>query len=167
MAEIARASGLSRQTVYSHFPSRESLLTAVGDRALGKALAAIDEAMETGDDPGGQLTRLIPAWWETVGHHAHVIGVLGDQVTMGDGKEIRRFHEPILERLEDLARRGQEAGEFDDAVSPGWLASAFLGLIHTTADEVAQGRMDPGAALTALENGIPRLFGVDSAAPRS
>ena len=32
---VARAAGLSRRTVYGHFPSREALVTALADRAGG------------------------------------------------------------------------------------------------------------------------------------
>jgi len=160
MAEIARASGVSRQTVYSHFPSRESLLTAVADRARARALGAIDSALDEGGDPLDQLTRLVPAWWETVGEHAQVLGVLGDALSAVDEAPGDRFHDPILERLRDLAVRGQASGTFDAAVSADWLAASFLGLIHTAAEEVARGRMERDQALAALELSIPRVFGI-------
>lgn len=161
MAEIAKASGLSRQTVYSHFPSRESLLEAVADRALTQATSAIDAALESTGDPTTQLKNLIPAWWETLAEHAHVLGVLGNQLAQSDGGGVRDFHGPILSRLEVLVRRGQKAGQFDREASPAWLASAFLGLVHTAAEEVAQERMERANGLAALETSIPRVFRAD------
>ena len=160
MAEIARASGLSRQTVYAHFPSRESLLDAVAGRALDHATTAIDAALAPGDDPLTQLRKLIPAWWGAVAGHARVLDVLGEQLAGNDSAAVRNFHGPILSRLEDLALRGQSSGKFDRGASPGWLASAYLGLVHTAAAEVAQGRMASADALAALETSIPRVFGV-------
>lgn len=160
MAEIARSSGVSRQTVYAHFPSRESLLFAVAERARDRAVASIDSALGGGGEPAGQLNRLVPAWWETVGEHAHVLGVLDAELSDLDGGSTHQFHEPILERLEDLAARGQADGSFDGSVTAEWLAAAFLGLVHTAADEVARGRMDREEARAALEASIPNVFGV-------
>src|SRR2546430_4367428 len=41
---IARAAGVGRVTLYSHFPSREALLAAVVERAAAQAAAALDAA---------------------------------------------------------------------------------------------------------------------------
>ena len=42
--DIARAAGVSRQTVYAHFPSREALLDAVVERATAEVTAAFEAA---------------------------------------------------------------------------------------------------------------------------
>src|SRR5262249_58251988 len=42
--DIARAAGVSRQTVYAHFPTREALLDAVMERATAEVTAAFDTA---------------------------------------------------------------------------------------------------------------------------
>lgn len=161
MTEIAKASGVSRQTVYSHFPARESLIEAVADRALDRATSAIDSALDSSDDPRTQLANLIPAWWGAVAEHARVLGALSDHLGGSDEVSVHDFHGPILARLEDLAKRGQEAGQFDRECSPYWLASAYLGLVHTAAAEVAHGRMDGSEALAALGTSIPRVFGAN------
>ncbi len=45
--DIARAAGVSRQTVYAHFPSREGLLDTVIDRAAAEVTEAFDAAGST------------------------------------------------------------------------------------------------------------------------
>lgn len=156
MAEIASAAGVARQTVYAHFASREVLLVAVTERALSRSLAAFDEAEPQTGAAAEALGRLTTAWWSEIERHARVLGALA--AAYPSAEEIHRLHAPILERLEQLARRGQRSGEFDRRLEAGWLASAFLALMHATAEEVAAGRIEPGDGGRALERTIPRLF---------
>jgi AcrR family transcriptional regulator len=158
MAQIAAAAGLTRQTVYAHYRSRESLLAAVADRALATAVAAIAAAEPERGSPIEALDRLVRAWWETVERHARVLGVL--RTAFPDPDEVHDFHSPILERVERLVRRGQRAGDFDRRLPPGWVAAAFLGLMHATAEEVAADNLGSEEAARALERTVPRVFGV-------
>ncbi|HWK26509.1 MAG TPA: TetR family transcriptional regulator [Solirubrobacter sp.] len=152
MAAIARAAGVARQTVYAHYSSREALLEAVAERALAQTLAAIDAAEPERGDPREALDRLIAAWWGSIGRHARVLEALAP--AMPAHSELRAFHAPILGRVEALIERG----DFARDVPPAWLAAAFLGLMHTAAEEVASGRLSQEAAGRALARSIPRLF---------
>jgi AcrR family transcriptional regulator len=156
MAEIARAAGVTRQTVYAHYVSREALLAAVADRALRQAVEAIDAAEPQRGSPVEALDRLTSAWWGTVAVHARVLEALAG--TVPNAQAIHEFHGPILERIVNLAQRGQRAGEFDRDVSADWLAVAFLGLMHTAADQVASGRLTERAAGRYLARAIPGVF---------
>jgi AcrR family transcriptional regulator len=159
MGEIAAAAGVARQTVYAHYRSREALLRAVTDRAMSEALAAIDEAEPERGSPLEALDRLIRSWWRTVERHARVLEALAAAYPTAEA--IHELHAPILERLERLIRRGQRAGDFDRRLPVGWLATAFLALMHAAADEVAAGRIDAEEAGRALERAVLRVFGVD------
>jgi AcrR family transcriptional regulator len=164
MAEIAAAAGVTRQTVYAHYESRELLLRAVAERALAQALAAIDAVKPQRGAAPEALARLVPVWWHTVGRHARVLEALAD--AFPDSRDVHDLHAPILTRLQRVIRRGQRSGDFDRSLPAGWIAAAFLGLMHTAADEVAAGRLDPDEAGRALERTIPRLCGVGGGAGR-
>lgn len=161
MGEIAKAAGVARQTVYAHYASREQLLRAVAERALARATEAIDAARPEEGPPAEALNRLVLAWWEAVEPHARVLDALHPAFA-GD-EELHHFHAPILGRVERLARRGRQSGDFDSELSPRWLATAFLGLMHAAAEEVAAGRLDAKAAERALRRAVPRVFGVRGA----
>lgn len=159
MTQIAAAAGLTRQTVYAHFPSREALLSAVAERAREQALAAIDAAAPAAGPPAEALERLIAAWWETVARHARVLGTLADAYP--SDADMRELHAPIVERLERLARRGQRAGVFDRRLPASWMAGAFLALMHASAEQVAAGQLGEAAAGRALARAVPRAWGVE------
>jgi AcrR family transcriptional regulator len=158
MGEIAAAAGVARQTVYAHYDSREALLAAVAERALTRSVAAIDAAEPQRGPPTEALDRLVRAWWETIGPHVRVLEALA--AAYPSAEEVRALHAPIVERLERLIRRGQRSGDFDRRLPVGWLSAAFLGLMHAAAEEVAAGRIGAEEAGRALEETVPRVFGV-------
>ncbi len=50
MGDIARELGLTKSAIYHHVPSKEHLLSAALDEALGELTAAIDEAVDAHPD---------------------------------------------------------------------------------------------------------------------
>src|ERR1043165_3217728 len=59
MAEIARRAGVVRATVYMHFPTRESLLDAVMEDAVGQVAEATRGAEPTQGEPEEALERVL------------------------------------------------------------------------------------------------------------
>jgi len=154
MEEIARASGVARQTVYAHFPSRGTLLRAVQERALAEAVAAIDAAELKKGPAVAALDRLVRAGWQTLERFP----LLMEMRVGWTAEEELAHHQPILERLERLIRRGQRRGEFDRALPVNWLLTSFLALSHAAGEEVRAGRMSAETALAALRQSVLRLF---------
>ncbi len=157
--DIAAAAGVTRQTVYAHYTSRELLFDAVIDRVRADALAALDAALAE-DSPTAALARLLRTSWQLLARYPFL---LHGAMTQRSAQEAHAHHEPIRARLADLIRRGQDTGDFDREFSPTWLLAAILGLQHAAHEEVAAGRMTAESAATALEHSILHVFGVDGA----
>ena len=158
--DIARAAGLSRQTVYAHFPSREALLDAVVKRATAEVAAAFEAAGLEAAPPAEALIRLLDAGWAVSARYPF----LWHLPAVGPDQDADR-HGPVIERLREVIRRGQESGEFDRRLSPDWLLASGLALGRAAEDEVKAGRMTIEDATSAVHHSFLRLFGLQEPTP--
>ncbi|HEU4949050.1 MAG TPA: TetR/AcrR family transcriptional regulator [Kribbella sp.] len=150
---VAAAAGVTRQTVYAHFPSREGLLGAVVDRISAETIAAISAADLDKGSAADALLRLIDTSWRTFERYPLL---LHPAASSGDAER----HEPVTELLERLIRRGQTAGEFDRSLPVAWLVAATMALGHAAGEAVGAGRLTAEEATAALRPSLLRLFGV-------
>jgi AcrR family transcriptional regulator len=153
MDEIARAAGVSRQTVYSHFPSRDALIDAVTEQASAELTALFDGLDLDQAPPAQALTRLLDAGWQVAARYPF----LWLQPAVDPEKDAER-HAPVLDRMLDIVRRGQASGDFDTSVPAHWLLSASLALGRATEDEVKAGRMTIEQATRAMHQSVLRLL---------
>jgi len=151
--EIARAAGVSRQTVYAHFPSRDALIDAVIEQASTEFTVLLDSAGPGQASPAQALTALLEAGWQIAARYPF----LWLQPAVDPGKDAER-HAPILGRMLEIVRRGQASGDFDASVPASWLLSACLALGRATEDEVKAGRMTIEHATQAVHRGVLRLL---------
>jgi TetR/AcrR family transcriptional regulator, mexCD-oprJ operon repressor len=155
MSAVAADAGVSRQTLYFHFPDRERLLGAVVDRAVRRWVAAT-ERVELHQGPAAEaLARLVDVGWQEISRSSHVARAVSAQL---DPNAVRAAHGAGVEMVRRLIRRGRRDGSFRTDVPAEWLVSAFFGLIHTARDDVDAGRLSPRAARRALLHTIPDLF---------
>ncbi|WP_406381956.1 TetR/AcrR family transcriptional regulator [Streptomyces sp. NBC_01618] len=154
---IAGAAGVTRPTVYAHFPSREQLLLAVVDRITEEAVAAMDAAdLDTGPaadalmcllDAGAQVTRRYPVLLQLIS--AHPVSPEADHDR----------HTPVADRIRRVIQRGRQTGEFDDRLPVDWLVAATIRLGHAASEEQDADRLSALAAQDALRISLLRILG--------
>jgi AcrR family transcriptional regulator len=154
MEEIARAAGLSRQTIYAHYPSREALLQAMTRHITAQVaheLGGLDLSRGSAADA---LCRWVDASWGLLQRYP-VLLTPAVVTSEGDG-ELER-HEPVIGGLLRLIERGRRRREFDRAMPATWYLAAIIGLGHTAGQEIAAGRMTAAKAGAAFRESVLKL----------
>ena len=157
MEEIATSAGVTRQTVYAHFPTRDALVGTIIEKAGAEALSALDAARLDTRAPAEALTGFLDIGWQFLRRYLPLL--LNSTVTHPHRVGPDDPHHPITTRLEQIIQRGQRAGDFDGALPPSWLADAILRIGHTAAEHQASGQLSPPKAAALLHESALRLCG--------
>ena len=147
MAEVARASGLVRATVYGHFPRREALIDAITDRAVADARSAFDEARLGEGTATDAVARLADAAWSVASRY--MIVSEATLRTLGVAR-FRARREVLRTEVRALVARGRAAGEFRDDVLLEWTAQVFDSLLFGTYFTVEAGDLPAADAADEL-----------------
>lgn len=132
---VLGAEGVSRQTVYAHYPGRKALIAAVVNRITEQAEAAMDAARLDEGPAAAAVVRVLEVSWRLFKDYPLLLQEASDALSPAELSEV---HGPVFGRLERLVRRGQEAGEVDPQAPPRWLVAVFKG-----AATAATGRPGP------------------------
>ncbi|MEV0530984.1 TetR/AcrR family transcriptional regulator [Kitasatospora sp. NPDC050463] len=146
MAEIARAAGVGRVTLYGHFNSREAVLDALLERTLAEIDSALDAADPETGPAADALVRFLATPWlldRFRGLYAAAVRHLGPD-------HVRSRHEPVFHRLEQLISRGQHEGSFRTDLPRPWLITTIYALVHALISEVEEGNLPSGQAVDVL-----------------
>jgi AcrR family transcriptional regulator len=138
MSEIARRAGVVRATIYVHFPTRETLLDAVMDYAVGHVAEATRAAEPQRGEPAEALQRVLRATWRQL---AQYHGLLALNTARLSAEELHRRHLPVLDQLEPLIKRGQKSGDFRSDLPITWLLAVTRSIVHTASHEIRGQRL--------------------------
>ncbi|MFF0338753.1 TetR/AcrR family transcriptional regulator [Kribbella sp. NPDC004875] len=151
LEQVAEAAGVTRQTVYAHFKSRDVLVSAVVDELTAESLVAMDELdLDHGSALEGVL-QLIQVAWRMFEQHPFLLHL--PQTGVQDER-----HDPVTARLERLIRRGQRAGEITRDLPAPWLVTTVVALGHAAGESVAYGTLTSRAAPKTLQTTLTRLL---------
>jgi AcrR family transcriptional regulator len=157
MGEVGLAAGVSRATVYRHFPTREALISAIGVQAVEQSERALLACRLDEGSATDALHRLSDAWLDVAERYA--FAQLAAQPGMAIDGEAREHRSRLLgDPLRALIERGQAAGEFSPALSTEWAVRVFGALLLAGARAVAEGTLTydeaPGAVSHSLLQGL-------------
>lgn len=162
---IAGAAGVTRQTVYAHFPSREQLLLAVVERITEEAVAAMDAA-DPGSGPAADaLMRMLDAAARVTGRYPVLLRVISTHPVSSQADHDR--HTPVADRIGRVIQRGRKTGDFDNRLPVDWLVAATIRLSHAASEEQDTGRLSAPAAQDALRVSLLRMLGATGQADSS
>ncbi|WP_328658486.1 TetR/AcrR family transcriptional regulator [Streptomyces sp. NBC_00334] len=154
---IAGAAGVTRPTIYAHFPSREQLLLAVVEQITDEAVAAMDAIALDADTATGTLLRMISASAQVTERYPVLLKMISAQPVSAEVDRDR--HLPVAERIGRVIERGRQAGEFDDKLPVDWLVASIMALGHTAGTEQDAGRLPAAVAQDVLRVSLLRLLG--------
>jgi AcrR family transcriptional regulator len=154
LAVVAETAGISRKTLYAHFPSRDLLINALIERATARVVAALDAADLESGPADAALVRLLEAGWTSMDADPFLLHLTTPPVSP---EQDRDRHAPILERLQTVIERGQREGDIASDLEAGWALAAVLALGHAAGEEVRAGQMTSTEAIEMLRVSVPRL----------
>jgi AcrR family transcriptional regulator len=160
MSEIARRAGVVRATVYVHFATREALLDAVMDYAVGQVAEATRAAEPERGEAAEALERVLRATWQQL---AQFHGLLAINTARLSAEELHRRHLPVLDQFAPLIARGQEERVFRRDLPVSWQLAVIRSIVHTASHELRGGRIRESEVEAVM---ISTILGSISAAGR-
>jgi AcrR family transcriptional regulator len=146
MERIAEGAGVSRATLYHHFPNRDALMDALTDQSIEEVTAALAAARPAEGPPSEAMERVLRAAWQVIGRYRGLV-IVNQRL---ERAVLRARLEPALAPLRTLIARGQDGGEFDPELPVEWLIGTLTDLIHGASRQVTAGSMDAAAAERVL-----------------
>ncbi len=143
MDEIAHAAGLTRATLYRHFPSRQDLLVAIDELAFQETERAIVDSRPEEDGAGEALGRLVAALLE-VGDRYRFLQ--SDEAVALPEEERRAREERLAAPLRALVERGRRSGELSRRLPARWMLVTFGAVLCAAVREIAAGELDRARA---------------------
>jgi AcrR family transcriptional regulator len=141
MADVAGAAGVGRTTLIKRYPTRQAMLVAVAHDAVDRVEKACAEARL--DVPGEQavdaLRRLV-ALSIPLGPR---LEFLARQPSLDLDQGLVARVQAIDDPIENLVRRGQQAGVFRADAPVWWVNLTFTGLVYSAWEAIRLGRLAP------------------------
>src|SRR6516225_3950846 len=155
ISAVAVQAGVSRVTVYAHFPTWEALLEAAVERAVRRTKAAL-QSVHPDDGPAVEaLDRMIAAAWQHLARYEAMAAAVAELLSP---EAVTRTHQAAHHTVGALAERGRADGSFRTDLPAGWLVTASIALVHACSDAVRAGQVREHDAVRILTTSVRDLF---------
>jgi AcrR family transcriptional regulator len=114
MAEIARRAGVGNATVFRRFPSKDALVRAIFEDRIAESVAAAEQAASI-EDPWDALVHMLERSAELQARDRGFFEAT-EQILL-EHPELLALHRRILDAVDPLVARAQEAGALRDDVT--------------------------------------------------
>jgi TetR/AcrR family transcriptional regulator, mexCD-oprJ operon repressor len=155
ISAVAKHSGVSRVTVYAHFPTSEALLEAAVERAVGQTMSALHAVNLDEGPPVEALERLLAAAWRHLARYSAMAQAVAEQLSP---EAVSRTHQAAQHTLGALLERGRADGSFRSDLPVSWLVTTCIAVVHACAAEVREGRIEERDAARILTTTVRDLF---------
>lgn len=155
MSAVAAAAGVSRVTLYAHFPTREALVEGVVARVIERARAALEDAQLDQGSALEALDRLTAIAWDHLDRGGGIARVSADVLSPA---AMDRAHRVLHEPIGALIRRGQASGEFREDLTERWLLATYFALMHAAGDQLRAGTLASEDAVGVLQPTLRSVF---------
>ena len=155
ISAVATQAGVSRVTVYAHFPTWQALLEAAVERAVRRTMAAL-QSVRPGDGPPVEaLDRMLAAAWQHLASYQAMAAAVAENLSP---EAVTRTHQAAHQTIGTLLARGQADGSFRTDLPAAWLVTACIALIHACSDGVRAGHIREHDAVRILTTSVRDLF---------
>jgi AcrR family transcriptional regulator len=155
ISAVAVQAGVSRVTVYAHFPTWEALLEAAVERAVRRAMAALQSVHPDDGPPVEALERMLAATWQHLASYRAMAAAVAELLSP---EAITRTHQAAHQTIGALLERGQADGSFRTDLPAGWLVTASIALVHACSDQVRSGQIEEHDAARILTTSVRDLL---------
>jgi TetR/AcrR family transcriptional regulator, mexCD-oprJ operon repressor len=155
ISAVAAQAGVSRVTVYAHFPTWDALLEAAVERAVGRTMKALESASPDDGPPAEALDRVLAGAWQHLARYGAMTQAVAELLAPD---AVARTHQAAHQAIGTLLSRGQADGSFRIDLPANWLVTACITLIHACADGVRAGQIDERDAARILRTSVRDLF---------
>ena len=155
ISAVAAQAGVSRVTVYAHYPTWEALLEAAVERAVRRTMAALHSVRPDEGPPVEVLDRMLAAAWEHLARYQAMAAAVAELLSP---EAVTRTHQGAHQTIGALVERGRADGSFRTDLPTGWLVTACIALIHACSDQVRAGQIEERDAARILTTSVRDLF---------
>ena len=155
ISAVAARAGVSRVTVYAHFPTWTALLEAAVERAVRQTMTALQSVHPDDGRPIEALDRMVAATWQHLARYQAMAAAVAELLTP---EAVTRTHQAAHHTVGALAERGRADGSFRTDLPAGWLVTASIALVHACSDGVRAGHIDERDAVRILTTSVRDLF---------